>query len=79
MDEFVTIQSRIIQMTTEYLEKQGRKLEGSYMHIPVLCAVGKIWGFADMASCVTENIIDLKGDWERAVSNHFEQHFSSIV
>ncbi|WP_051249695.1 aspartate/glutamate racemase family protein [Maridesulfovibrio zosterae] len=79
LNEFVTIQSRIIRMTTDYLEKQGRKLEGSYMHIPVMCAVGNISGFVDMASCVTKNILDLEDDWERDVSNYFEEHFSSII
>lgn len=76
LEEFVSVQSRIICMTSDYLEKRGKSLQGSYMHLPTLFAVGSVPGFAEKAGLLTSNILDAHGDWESRLPDILRAHFN---
>ncbi len=76
LEEFVSIQTRIFQLTVSYLEKKGKTLAGSYMHVPTLFAVGDIPDISHKFNALTENILTVDEDWEKQLVEVLEKHFN---
>ncbi|WP_320170260.1 aspartate/glutamate racemase family protein [Maridesulfovibrio sp.] len=78
LGELADIQSRVISLTAKYLDKRGRRLEGSYMHLPTFFGVGEVPHFAEKVSSLSSNFLAQQNDWEKKIDSILEAHFDSI-
>lgn len=76
LDELVVVQEKVIRLTIEHLDKAGKKLEGSYMHLPTLFAVGNVPGFADRAAKLDLNMLNSDSDLDSILPEIFAKHFA---
>ncbi|WP_415716236.1 aspartate/glutamate racemase family protein [Maridesulfovibrio sp.] len=75
LDDLVTVQNRIINLSVEYLARKGRKIEGSYMHLPTLFAVGDVPYFWEKAAKIGLEVFNYETDLEEVLPDMFDRHF----
>ena len=78
LEELVEVQSEVIRMTVNYLGTKGLKLEGSYMHLPTLFAVGNPPAFSNRVRSLSDRIIDVRSDWKPLLTGIIKEHFRSM-
>ncbi|WP_432738293.1 aspartate/glutamate racemase family protein [Maridesulfovibrio sp. FT414] len=79
LPELADVQSRIIDLTIVYLGQRGRTVEGSYMHLPTLFAAGTDEETVGRIKLLTENFMDVRGDWEAQLGPVLERHFGTAL
>ncbi|WP_419778795.1 aspartate/glutamate racemase family protein [Maridesulfovibrio sp.] len=75
LDELVKVQDDIIRLSVEYLASKGRKIEGSYMHLPTLFAVGDVPGFSEKAAEIGVKVFDAESDLGAVLPDMFDKHY----
>lgn len=75
LDGLAAVQEEIFRMSIDYLAESGRRIEGSYMHLPTLFAVGEVPGFSDKAAGIGVNVFDARSDLGAVLPDMFAKHF----